>query len=396
MSDDPAEERTPAASSGPLAGIVVVEAATFMSGPFAGLQLADLGATVIKVEPPGGDPFRHFGRPNTYVAPHWASVNRGKRSVVLDLKDDQDRDRLLGLVRSADVFLANWRPGVDRALRLSDDVLVEANPQLIRVTITGFGPHGPSAGEPAFDTAVQARSALMDAVAPNEMPIVVPGYPVDKMTALLATQAILAALFARERTGRGDRVELAMLDVAASIDFPDLFPARVFIEHQPDDPHNRHSMALRPLRASDGYLMIAPGKSRQIAAACAAVDHQEWAAEVLAKKNHVQLVDDFYRRLNTVSPAWSVHQLLERFRAAGVPCAPCVRMDEHFSDDQVLHNEIYKIVNWTGVGDARVVRYPAVFGNWPHLLAASPPPVLGAHNSIVEGPPASADTTRPR
>ena len=378
---------------GPLEGVVVVELATFMSGPLAGMQLADLGATVIKVEPPTGDPFRRFGRPNTLFAPHWASINRGKQSVVLDLKLEADRSRLLDLVRSADVFLANWRSGVDRSLGLTDAVLSNANPRLIRVSITGFGPDGPSAGEPAFDTAVQARSAMMDAFAPTAVPVVVPGFPMDKATALLATQATLAALYARERTGVGERVEVAMLDVAASVNFPDLFPGRVFLDHQPEDPHNRHTMSIRPLEASDGYLMIAPVSAKQITAAFVAVDRPEWAEEVLAHRDQVHLVLALYTRLNTISTSWTVEQLTARFRAAGVACAPCVRMDDHFEDEQVLHNDLYQIVHWEDIGAARVVRYPAVFGRWPRLVAVSPPPKLGEHDALLDSLGSSVATT---
>lgn len=377
---------------GPLDGLVVIEVATFMSGPLAGVQLADLGATVIKVEPPTGDPFRRFGRPNTYVAPHWASINRGKQSVVLDLKLEPDRAQLLDLVRSADVFLANWRCGVDRSLGLTDDVLVAANPRLIRVSITGFGPGGPSADEPAFDTAVQARSATMDAFAPTPLPVVLAGYPMDKTTALMATQAILAALYAREKTGCSDRIDLAMLDVAASVNFPDLFPARVFLDHQPEDPHNRHTMSIRPLEASDGYVMIAPGTGKQIAAAFAAVDRPEWTDEVLACQDQVELVTALYARLNTISNRWTAEELMARFRSAGVPCAPCVHMDDHFDDEQVVHNELYEIVDWEDVGSARVVRYPAIFGRWPRLVATSAPPRLGEHDALLTDVDASVET----
>ncbi len=369
-------------SRGPLEGIVVIEAATFMSGPLAGLQLAELGATVIKIEPPTGDPFRRFGRPKTYVAPHFASINRGKQSIVLDLKAPGNRERLLTLVRSADVFLANWRHGVDDSLGLTDDVLAAANPRLIRVSITGFGPDGPSADEPAFDTAVQARAAMMDAFARTPEPVVLPGYPVDKMTALLATQAILAALFARERTGGGERIDLAMLDVAAAVQFPDLFASRVFLEHQPEDPHNRHTMAIRPLEVADGYLMVAPGTAKQIAAAFTAVGCPERANVVLAIQEHAELVAAFYEELNAVSTTWTVDELMAKFREAEVPCAPCVRMDEHFADEQVVNNELYEIVDWDDVGPARVVRYPAVFRRWPRLVATSAPPKLGEHDAM--------------
>lgn len=370
-----------AMTRGPLDGVVVVEVATYVSLPFAGLQLAELGATVIKVEAPAGDPYRRFGRPDTYVSAQWASLNRGKQSVTLDLKTDEGRRRLLELIGTADVYLANWRRGVDDALGLGDDVLEACNPRLIRVAVTGFGPDGPSADEPAFDTAVQARSAMMDAFSPTDVPVVVPGFPMDKSTAFIATQAVLAALYARERTGMGERIDIAMLDVGGALNFPDLFPARVFLNHQPDDPRNRHTMALRPVRASDGYVMVAPGGKQQILATFAAVERPQWADEVLAQRSQVELVTTMYDRLDDVCSNWSVGELMARFRAAGIPAAPCVRMDEHFDDEQILHNQLYEILDWPEVGPTRVARYPASFRRWPRLVASSAPPKLGEHNA---------------
>jgi len=195
----------------PLEGITVVETASYLSGPWAGMMLADLGAEVIKVEPPGGDPYRRFGRPVTPVAPVWAACNRGKRSVVVDLKTDQGVAQLLDLVAETDVFLSNWRPDVAERLGIGDDVLAAANPRLIRCWISGNGPSGPRVGEPAFDTVIQARSGMTDAISSDGAPTVSYGYPIDKLTPMLATQAILAALFARERSGAGDR-ELARPD----------------------------------------------------------------------------------------------------------------------------------------------------------------------------------------
>jgi crotonobetainyl-CoA:carnitine CoA-transferase CaiB-like acyl-CoA transferase len=370
-----------ALTRGPLDGVVVVEVATYVSLPFAGLQLAELGATVIKVEAPAGDPYRRFGRPDTYVSAQFASLNRGKQSVTLDLKSDDGRRKLLELIRTADVYLANWRRGVDDALGLGDAVLEACNPRLIRVAVTGFGPDGPSADEPAFDTAVQARSGMMDAFSPTDVPVVVPGFPMDKSTAFIATQAVLAALYARERTGLGEHIDIAMLDVASAVNFPDLFPARVFLDHQPEDPRNRHTMALRPIRASDGYVMVAPGGKQQIIATFAAVERADWANDVLAQPSQVDLVTTMYARLDDVSSSWTVNELMARFRAAGVPAAPCVRMDEHFDDEQVVHNQLYEIVAWPDVGPTRVVRYPAAFRQWPRLVAKSAPPKLGEHNA---------------
>lgn len=370
------------AGSGPLSGIRVVEIASFMSGPYAGLQLADLGATVVKVEPPSGDPYRTFGRPRARISPHWASINRGKQSVVLDLKSDDGRTNLLAMLADADVLLANWRPRVAASLELTDDVVAGTNRCLIRAYITGYGPDGPASEQPAFDTAVQARSGMMDAFAPGDEPVVVPGYPCDKATALVAAQAILAALFVRERTGEAERVDVSMLDVAASTSFPDLYPNRVFVDRQPRDPHNRHSMHIRPVRTADGFLMVAPGTGRQMAAALRAVGAEQWIDEVFGQPDQASMVAAFFGRVESAVRSWETLAALRVLRDTDVPCAQCATMDEHFDDEQVVHNELYGIRQWSGLGRVRVVRHPARFGSWSVLLAGGAPPELGQHNDL--------------
>ena len=372
---------------GPLAGVKVIEAATYMTGPYATLQLADLGADVIKVEAPGnGDTFRNFGRPPTYVSPPFANMNRGKRSVVLDLKDPAGLAKLFSLLADADVFLCNWRGGVAEGLGLTEEAFEACNPRLIRILITGYGQDGPYSAEPAFDTAVQARSGLMDALSPDGVPRILPGYPVDKITALMATQAVLAALYERERTGRGERIDLSMLDAAASVNFPDLFTNRVFADHQPDDPHNRHLFAIRALPASDGYLVIAPATARQMKNALIAVGHPEWVDEVLSIKEQVTLVNRLFDRISEETPNATVDEWIERFRAHDVACAPCASMDDVLEDAQVVYNDLFRVGDWgDDAGRARYVRYPAVFKSWGHLVADDPPPRLGADNDEIFG-----------
>jgi crotonobetainyl-CoA:carnitine CoA-transferase CaiB-like acyl-CoA transferase len=371
---------------GPLAGVKVIEAATYMTGPYATLQLADLGADVIKVEVPGtGDTFRNFGRPPTYVSAPFANMNRGKRSVVLDLKDPAGLAKLFALLADADVFLCNWRGGVAEGLGLTEEAFEACNPRLIRILITGYGQDGPYSAEPAFDTAVQARSGLMDALSPDGVPRILPGYPVDKITALMATQAVLAALYERERTGRGERIDLSMLDAAASVNFPDLFTNRVFVDHQPDDPHNRHLFAIRALPASDGYLVIAPATARQMKNALIAVGHPEWVDEVLSIKEQVPLVNRLFGRISEETPNATVDEWIERFRAHDVACAPCALMDDVLEDPQAVFNDLFRVGDWGDAGRARYVRYPAVFKSWGHLVADDPPPRLGADNDEIFG-----------
>ncbi len=367
----------------PLAGIRVLELATYLTGPFATMMLADLGAAVIKVEPPKGDPFRRFGRPDTYVSPLFANCNRGKRSVVLDLKTPEGVSRVLSLAAESDILVCNWRPDVAERLGIGDAALERVNDQLIRIYISGYGPAGPQADEPAFDTVLQARSGMTEAVSTSDEPALLPGYPVDKLTAVMAAQAALAALVTRSRSGHGDRVDVAMLDVAAYLNFVDLFPGRVFLDHAPPDARNRQSAAVRPLRASDGWLLVAPVSAEHIRRVCRAVEHPEWADEVLAMQDQVSIVDALFRRLESAVVTAPVRTWLQRFGDEDLPVAPCLSMDQHLADGQVAHNQLYAVDDWPGAGSVRTVRYPARFGSCDVLHATLPAPPLGAHTDEV-------------
>jgi formyl-CoA transferase len=357
----------------PLEGVVVIETAGYLSGPFAGMILADLGAEVIKVEPPDGDSFRRFG--NERFSPQFATCNRGKRSVVADLKTPEGVTTVLDLVDRADIFLANWRPDVADRLGLGDAALAARNPRLIRLWITGWGTDGPIATVPAFDAVVQARSALVDASSRDGVLEMVPGYPIDKSTAMFGVQAVLAALYQRERTGVGERVDLAMLDVTAYFQFPDLFTARVFTEDEPEDAHSWSATNMRTLPASDGAFVIAPVSGRQLKGACKAVGHPEWADEVFA--NAGRAMSTILQLFPPVTVTETRATWLERFAAQDVPVGTCLTIDEHLADPQVLHNDIYAIEDWPGVGKVRTVRYPARGGSWGRLSSGPAPVVPG-------------------
>jgi CoA:oxalate CoA-transferase len=369
-------------AAGPLDGVRVVEAASYVSGPFAGQMLVDLGAEVIKVEtPPDGDPFRRFGRPSAPVSAVFANCNRGKRSVALNLKDSDGRRQILGLIGSSDMWLTNWRPGVAERLGLDDDVLVATNPRLIRAYMTGYGPDGPSADDPVFDTIVQAASGLTHALSQSDRPLVVPGYPIDKMTAMMAVQAVVAALFARERRGQGERIDISMLSSASYVDFVELFANRTFLDGEPGDPRNHHAVSLRPLPTQDGWLAVAPVSGRAIRAACEVAGHPEWVEEIRSIADPSQLATALFDRLETVLPSRPTAHWLELLAANDVPATRCITMDRHINHPQVRSQHIYRVGYWEGFGPVRVVRYPAEFGSTGQVGSVHPPPLVGQDNS---------------
>lgn len=359
----------------PLEGITVVETASYLSGPWAGMMLADLGAEVVKVEPPGGDPYRRFGRPATPVAPVWAACNRGKRSVVVDLKTEEGAAELLALAREADVFLSNWRPDVADRLGIGDEALAAGNPRLVRCWISGNGPSGPRVGEPAFDTVIQARAGMTDAISRTGEPTVSYGYPIDKLTPMLATQAVLAALFARERTGQGERIDLAMLDAAAYVNSPDLMVNRAFLDHLPEEARHDHAVSIDAIPASDGAFVVAGVTGRQIKRSCEAIGHPEFAADLFAQPDPAHLMRRIVELFSPVTREKPRDHWLAAFRDHDVPAAPCLTIDEHLADEQVAHNAIYAVEDWPGIGPVRLPRYPAVSPGWGPLTGGGPPTV---------------------
>ena len=352
----------------PLTGIKVVEAGAFLSAPFAAMILGDFGAEVVKVEPPKGDAFRRFGRPSTPISAVWGNVNRGKRSVTLDLKTDEGRDALVELLRDADIFICNWRTDSAAGLGLDDATLAGINPRLIRLAVTGYGPDGPLAKAPAFDTVVQGRAGTVGALGG-----LAPGYPVDKVSALLAVQSVLAALYERERTGTGSRIDVALVDAGAYFDHPELHANRTFLDHQPDEARNAHATSLKPIPTSDGEIVVAPVLAHHLRAICEAIGKPEWSDDLLSQTDNVAVMHRLYELFPAVTTTMTTKELLARMDAHGVPAGPCPTLDEHFADPDL--GDLYRIEEWPGVGRVRTVRHPARNANWGPLFGSGPAPV---------------------
>ena len=357
--------------AGPLAGVKVVELASYVSGPFATMMMADLGADVIKIEPPQGDPFRRFGRAGTPVSPMFVNSNRGKEGMVLDLKVPSSKLAFDEVVKDADILLSNWRPAVAERLGLSDESIAAVNPRLIRVYVSGFGTSGPSAGAPVYDAIIQAHVGSAEMTPPT----IVPAYVVDKLTASMACQAALAALFERERSGKGDRIDLALLDAAAYVNFVDVMANRTFVDSAPVESGNKQAAAIRGVQTADGWLIVTPVSSDQIRRACDAIGRPELADELLGMKDATELTTRLYDELEAATREHSTDHWVETFRAHDVPAGPCLTIEQHFQDRQVVHNRIYSIEEWEDVGRVRQVRYPARFARHGDLRPTKGPPV---------------------
>ena len=235
-----------------LRGIKVLELSTMITGPLAGMMLGDWGADVIKVEnPDGGDPFRSF-RGGSY-SPHFCAYNRNKRSVTLDLRSPEGKSGLAALVRSADVLLENYRPGVMDRLGFSDDELVRLNSRLVRCSITGFGPDGPYANRPAYDAIAQAVGGMSSLFVNAENTRITGPTIADNVTSHYACQGVLAALLERERSGVARRIEVNMLDATLAF-IPDPFAYYTQMQLVSDPYLRAHTSQSYVFESSDGKL----------------------------------------------------------------------------------------------------------------------------------------------
>ncbi len=250
---------------GPLDGIRVLDLTGMVSGPMATMMLADQGADVIKIEPPAGDLMRHYGVMRNGMSSSFLSNNRGKRSLTLNIKEPAGLEIMRKLVATADVLVQNFRPGAIERMGLGEAVVRAVKPDIIYVSISGFGEHGPYAGQRVYDPVIQALSGVAEIQADRRTgePRMVRTVIADQTTAVTAAQAIAVALFARERTGQGQHVRLAMLDTMIAYLWPDASASLSFVGDEAD-----------PARGQAGLDLVFKTQDRYITAG--AVSNDEW------------------------------------------------------------------------------------------------------------------------
>ena len=370
---------------GPLTGLKVLDLTGMVSGPVAAMMLADQGAEVIKVEPLTGELVRHMAAPHNGVNPVFFSCNRGKKSIALDLKTEEGKKILLRLASEADVFMQNFRPGAIDRMGFGEEVIRKLNPKIIYVSISGFGNRGPYANSRVYDPVIQALSGATDIQAdrdtgrPKMFSIII----ADKVTALTAAQAVAAALYAREKHGTAQHIELSMLDCMISFFWPEGMAGIVFAENEID---------VRKLQGSQD--LIYKAKDKYITAG--AVSDAEWQGMCKAL-NREDLVDDerFASPAGRVANAqirkeitgeeiakWKSSEILERLQAEGVPSAPLLDRMELLDNEQILANGSIQRINIDGFGEVRQARPAARFSKTPTKLSR-PAPKLGEHTHEV-------------
>lgn len=368
-----------------LAGVRVIDFTQALSGPFGTMILADLGADVVKIEAPGrGDDARHWGPPFVGEdAAYFISVNRNKRSVALDLKDEGDRRAVLDLVASADVVVENWRPGTAARLGLGKEQLRAENPGLVICSISGYGQDGEARA--GYDQIVQGTSGVMSLTGP-------PGEPVkwgvpsgDICAGMYAATAIVAALYERRASGRGRDLDIAMQDSLVSM-----------LTHQaarylatgvlPPKDHNGHS-TIAPygtFEVADGFVNICVGNDAQFLRMCEALGLADLAADArfttnpLRLENKAELTERILDRLGTLT----VEQTISRLHGAGVPVGAIADLAQVLHDPDVRRRQMVLPVYREGHGASEVVNGPwKVDGESSSVYRQ--PPVLGEHTDEV-------------
>ena len=369
--------------TGALDGYRIIDVAQVISGPMATRILADQGAEVIKVEPPEGDILRHMGGPKG-MSPTFATINRSKRSIVLDLKNPDGLAVLQRMVAGADVFIQNSRPGIAERMGMGEEALRALNPSLIYVSISGFGHEGPFSHKRVYDPLIQGMSTLSEIQGgrgekPRLVRVIVP----DKVTALTAAQSITAALLARERTGQGQHIRLSMLDAVLAFIWPEGMAYETFVS--PDRPRvppvARRDLVYETL---DGYVVVSTVAHREFQGFCRAANRTEWLEDPRFTTT-AGLVSHAAERLELMAEVIALETTahwLEVLDREDVPCAPVLTREDVHLDPQVVANGIIVEDEHPVGGLMRQPRPAEQMGGTPSAIR-NPAPMLGQDTDEV-------------
>jgi crotonobetainyl-CoA:carnitine CoA-transferase CaiB-like acyl-CoA transferase len=375
---------------GPLTGIAVVDLTRALAGPYCTLMLGDMGADVVKIELPGtGDETRQWGPPFLDgESSYFLSVNRNKRSVTLDLKSDDGRRVLEGLVKQADVLVENFRPGTMARLGMSYDQARALNPSLVYCSISGFGQDGPRAAEPAYDAIVQGMGGIQSVTGEADGPPTRVGVPIGDIAAgMFAAYAVAAALFWRERDPdrRGQLIDTSMLGGQAAL--LTYQAGRYFATGQaPGRIGNRHG-SIAPYEmfgTADGFVNLAVANERLWQRFCEALGLEDllreprFAANADRVTNRAALAERIQARLS----ALTTEQTLSLLGQAGVPAGPVFDLAQVFSDPQSEHLRLAEPTPHPTVPDLRTTGFPYRLSETPAAVRR-PPPLLGQHTDEV-------------
>lgn len=357
-----------------------------MAGPYCAMLLADMGARVIKVEPPAGDSTRVMAGARGNDSAAFNAVNRGKLGVVLNLAADKGREVFTRLARGADILVENYRPGVMARLGLDYATLSAENPRLLYASISGYGQTGPWAGKGGFDLIAQGLSGIMSVTGLPGGPPVKAGVPLTDLGAgLFATVGILAALHHRAQSGRGQHIDTSLVDAGLALSVWEVtdyattgqIPGPLGSAHRLTAPYQAFPCA-------DGHITIGAANDRNFAKLTTVLGHPEWAADARFTTNHlrVQHRGELAALIEAVTIAAPRAGWLERLDAAGIPCGPILNYAEALATPQAIAREMTHEVDHPILGPLRTIGTPIKMSATP-LEPARRAPMLGEHTDSV-------------
>jgi CoA:oxalate CoA-transferase len=377
--------------SRPLQGIRVLDLTWVLAGPFSSMILADLGAEVVKVErPPFGDISRTTGPYQNGWSGYFFSINRGKRSIAIDLRKPEGKELFLRLVDKADIVMENFTPGTMARLGLGYDVISARNPRVIMASVSGFGQDGPYSERPALDIVVQAMGGMLSITGEPGGGPVRPGASYGDLTAgLFSTVGILAALHERESSGKGQAVDISMLDCQVAVMENSIM--RYFVTGEVPGPLGTRHPSATPFQAfptSDGHIVIALafGEENQWNLMCAMlgvmelIDDERFETGPKRTRNHAALepvLNEAFRKRTTAE--WYAD-----FLDAGIPCGPVNSVEDVANDPQVAHRGMLRDVSHPKAGTIRIANSPLRLSR-SETGIAGPPPDMGEHTAGVLG-----------
>lgn len=372
----------------PLEGIRVLDLTRVLAGPFCTMMLADLGAEIIKVEVPGtGDDSRAFGPFKNGQSLYFINVNRGKQSVAIDLKTAEGKKLLMALARECDVLVENFRPGTMEKLGLGWDVLKEANPRLVYAAVSGFGHSGPDSGRPAYDILVQAMGGVMSITGWPDSPPTRVGLSMGDITAAVyCAVGVNAALFHREKTGKGQKVDVSMLDCQLSILENAL--VRYQVDGQSPTPLGTRHPTITPFqafRASDNWFVVAVGNDALWKSFCAAMNRPDLLADPRFVTNgdrtrhYADLIPELERQFERKTRA----EWLELLEKAGVPAAPVNTVEDVMQDRQLAARNMFVTVDDDKAGRVTIPGNPIKMETVPESPTRPGAPAIGEHTDHI-------------
>jgi CoA:oxalate CoA-transferase len=370
----------------PLSGVKVLDLTRVLAGPFCGMILADLGAEVIKLERPGtGDDSRAYGPFINGESVYFMSINRNKKSVTLNLKKQEGKQIFKDLVKDIDVLVENFRPGTMERLGLGYEELKTINPRLIYAACTGFGYTGPFKNRPAYDAVIQAMGGLMSITGfPDGKPTRVGTSIADIVTGMFCAIGVLAALRKREATGRGEFIDVAMLDSVVAI--LENAIARYEVTGEIPKPLGNRHPAIFPFESfetQDGDILIAAGNDQLWGKLCQVLGRPGLAEDERFKTNPLrgQNVDEMKQILDGILSTKTVEEWVKILDEAGIPCSPVNTIDKVLNHPQIIAREMIVKVSHPKTGDVRIPGCPIKISF--ESVPIGPAPVLGEHTEEI-------------